>query len=181
MHPADAARHLTRAWREVFGQPPSPRTLSLLWAQWALETGRGQSMHGNNFGGLKGEAPGGGSAVSWTREGFGEGERRIRSRFRAYATPEEGARDYVRTLAERYPDAATAAAAGDAGAFVQALERGRYFTANPADYRRGIAALAHEFQTRGPHAVRPLSVETPGPALDALLWTLTRATAKKSG
>jgi hypothetical protein len=177
----EAARHLARAWRETFGKDPSPRALGILWAQWALETGRGRSMHGNNFGGLKGVGPEGGSAVLATREGFGSTETRIRSRFRAYETPEAGARDYVQTLADRYPEALAAAAKGDADGFVRGLEQRRYFTADPAEYRRGIGALLREYETRGPAGCRPLSIETPGPALDLLLWTLARATAKKAG
>lgn len=176
-----AARHLAQAWRETFGKDPSARALGILWAQWALETGRGRSMHGNNFGGLKGRAPDGGSAVLATREGFGANETRIQSRFRAYDSPEAGARDYVQTLADRYPEALAAAAKGDADGFVRGLEQRRYFTADPAEYRRGIRALLGEYETKGPAGGQPLSIETPSPALDLLLWTLARATAKKAG
>ncbi len=163
----------------MFGKPAPPRAIAILWAQWALETGRGQSMHGHNFGGLKGKAPDGGSSVLETREGYGASEQTIRSRFRAYASPEAGARDYVETLAAKYPRALAGAAAGSPETFVRELERARYFTGDPNAYRRNVAALVHEFETRGPSAVRLPSVEAPGPALDALLWTIARQTSKK--
>src|SRR5688572_7445077 len=50
---ASASRYLAQGYRAVTGAPPDPRTLDLLWAQWALETSRGQAMYGNNFGGIK--------------------------------------------------------------------------------------------------------------------------------
>jgi hypothetical protein len=181
LEPAQATRHLAAAWREVHGSEPSRKTLSILWAQWALETGRGSSMRGNNFGGLKGEAPGGGSSVLWTREGFGPDEQRIRSRFRTYPTPEAGARDYVSTLSARYPEATRAAQAGDPEGFVRGLEQRRYFTADPADYRRGLAALVREHDRLESGQIRPPAVAPPGAAVDALLWTLARAAAKKAG
>jgi flagellum-specific peptidoglycan hydrolase FlgJ len=138
-------------------------------------------MRGNNFGGLKGESPSGGSSVLWTREGFGPGEQRIRSRFRSYATPEQGARDYVETLAARYPEATSAARAGDLDGFVRGLEKRRYFTADPGAYRRGLGALLGEHERLEKAPIRPPTLASAGPALDGLLWALARATAKKSG
>ena len=140
-----ATRLLAEAWHHVLGERPSERTLALLWAHWALETGRGRLMRGNNFGGLKGEGPEGGSAVHPTREGRRPHQKLILSRFRAYPTAEAGARDYVRTLAERYPEALGAARSGSPRGFVAALAGRRYFTASAATYLRAIRSLAREF------------------------------------
>lgn len=143
--PRDAAQHLARAWQEVFGEPAPSGGLASVWAQWALETGRGRWMYGNNFGGLKGRSPHGTSAVESTREGFGRSERRTRARFRTYRTVEEGARDYLRTLARDYPRAWAQARAGNPEAFAEALERAHYFSGDPRVYQRSIVSLAREF------------------------------------
>jgi hypothetical protein len=145
MEPADAARHLALAWEEVLDERPDSRAIAVLWAQWALETGRGRWMVDYNFAGLKGRAPGGGSALWWTWEETEAGPRRIRSRFRAYAKPEEGARDYIAMLARRYSDAISAARRGDTVGFMDVLERRGYFTEKPAAYSRALSSLAREF------------------------------------
>jgi hypothetical protein len=113
MRPEEATGHLRDAFTEVLGTPPSGGALSILWAHWALETGRGLWMRDYNFAGIQGVAPDGGSAVWWTSERL-EGEtQRVRLRFRAYATPTDGAIDYVRQLRDRFPLALDAARAGD--------------------------------------------------------------------
>ena len=145
MAPETATRHLANAWHHVTGSPASEQTLSVLWAQWALETGRGQRMVGFNFAGLKGEGPDGISVLWWTREESPTGQSRVLCRFRAYATPEDGARDYVRVLRERFRAALAAAKHGDVKGFVQALARRGYFTDDAATYERSLSSLAREF------------------------------------
>ena len=162
LSPEQAARLLAEAWHEVLGERPSRRALSLLWAQWALETGRGGQMHGNNFGGIKGVAPGGGSALLLTREGQQPQQRLILSRFRVYATAEAGARDYVRTLADSYPEALEAARTGSPRRFVAALAQRRYFTASAQSYLEAVRSLAREFCRARP------GPDAGGPALAAL-------------
>jgi hypothetical protein len=179
--PREAALNLARAWRDATGTNPNPATVAVLWAQWALETGRGRSMHGNNFGGLKGNASNGGSAVLSTREGYGESEQRIQARFRTYACAADGARDYVHTLGERYPSAFAAARDGDAARFAQALAAQGYFTADPRAYRASIASLSREYLERGPDHLPALTVEEPSVAQNALIWMLGRLIAKKGG
>jgi hypothetical protein len=167
-----ASRHLAAGYQTVTGSPPSQQALELLWAQWALETNRGQAMYGNNFGGIKAGASGP-SALLHTREGYGAHERRVRDRFRTYATAAEGARDYVSLLARRYPAAFEALRAGDVDGFATGLHRGRYFTAHPDTYRTALRRLADE------HRIGPTSAPPPGPveslALDGLRWALEKA------
>jgi hypothetical protein len=138
----EAARALSSAWEQVRGEPPSAETLSVLVGQWAHETGRGASMVNYNFGGLKGTGPSGLSTACSTREGWGDSEVRVVDRFRAYSSPEEGARDYVSLLARRYPDAVQAAEQGDARGFVHALKARGYFTDNEASYSKSVQSLA---------------------------------------
>ncbi|MCA9633803.1 MAG: glucosaminidase domain-containing protein [Myxococcales bacterium] len=174
---SEASRLLGQAWEQVTGQPPSSKTLGLMWAQWALETGRGRSMRGYNFGGLKGQAPGGGSAVLKTHEGHGDQRVAIQSRFRTYASPEAGALDYVRTLHERYPEATKAATQGNVSGFVAGLQQRGYFTADPADYSRAIEHLSAEHLRSGDFS----QLKDPGPWVDSLLHTLAQAIARRRG
>jgi hypothetical protein len=150
---SEAAEALRSAWTHVRGEAPSQETLSVLVGQWAHETGRGQSMLNYNFGGIKGTGPSGLSAAYNTREGWGEGATRGVARFRAYGSAEEGARDYVGLLARRYPDAVSAAEAGDARGFVQALKTKGYFTDNVASYSRSVESLAARARSAGFDAI----------------------------
>jgi hypothetical protein len=140
----EAAVHLARAWISVAGTAPSAQTLSLLWAQWAHETGRGRRMRGFNFAGIKGNGPEGDSFVAWTREVTSRPEQRTRDTFRAYSTPEGGAHDYVRLISSRYPAAWRAAVRGDVTRFVRALDLGGYFTDSDRAYSRALSSLARE-------------------------------------
>ena len=150
---SEAADALTKAWSDVFGERPSQRTVGVLTAQWAHETGRGTQMMNYNFGGIKGVGPSGLSAEYNTHEGWGKTERRTVDHFRAYRTAEEGATDYVRLLAKRYPEAVQAARSGDPEQFVHALKDRRYFTGNEDAYVRSVTNLTHTGLTQGFEAV----------------------------
>lgn len=145
MQPEQAARELAAAWRAVLGQPAPPEAIALLWAQWALETGRGRWMVDFNFAGVKGKAPSGGSALRWTSEGAEDNAHRERDRFRAYPNAQAGARDYVDLLARRYPGALDRARQGDAEGFVRALARGGYFTSEPQAYLHALSSLSRQY------------------------------------
>jgi flagellum-specific peptidoglycan hydrolase FlgJ len=127
-----------------------------LWAQWALETAQGRAMRGNNFGGIKASR---GGALHPTTEGFGASRVRVLGRFRTYATPEEGARDHVALLARRFPLALEALRRSDAEAFVAALARGGYFTADPRAYQTGLERLAAGHAVPAPSGVAPSTLE----------------------
>jgi hypothetical protein len=117
---------------------------AILTAQWAHETGHGASMYNFNFGGIKGVGPSGLTVTQRTREGYGAHERRISDQFRAYSSPEEGAKDYVQLLLTRYSKAVAAAERGDAAGFVQGLKDKGYFTGDPTAYRNSIVAIAQQ-------------------------------------
>ncbi|HEV8245484.1 MAG TPA: glucosaminidase domain-containing protein [Polyangiaceae bacterium] len=172
---ARASECLAQAYRAVTGSAPSPRTLDLLWAQWALETARGQAMYGNNFAGIKASARSSGALLA-TSEGHGKDRRRTTDRFRTYGTPEDGARDYVSLLARRYPDAFSALRAGDVQGFAEGLQRGHYFTAHPQSYRTGLERLASEHQN-GVSAAPPSPVAEL--ALDGLRWALEKSNERE--
>jgi hypothetical protein len=144
-----AADALRTAWTNVTGEPPSQKTLSILTAQWAHETGNGGSMYNYNFGGIKGMGPSGLSVSQRTREGFGATERTITDRFRAYRSAEEGATDYVKLLTQRFPEATASAQNGDAAGFVSGLKQRGYFTGDASDYTRSVASLSNQALTQG--------------------------------
>jgi hypothetical protein len=154
-----ASAALGDAYRNVFGEAPRPETLKILTAQWAHETGNGASMFNYNFGGIKGASPEGLSVAQRTREGFGANEQTIVDNFRAYRTAEDGATDYVRLLARRFPAALDAARAGDPQGFVRALKASGYFTGSEVAYTRSIVALSG--------VPLPEGVSAPPPRLDA--------------
>jgi flagellum-specific peptidoglycan hydrolase FlgJ len=142
----EAARDaIARAYEELTGQPLDVKGQAILTAQWAHETAHGASMFNFNFGGLKGAGPGGLSVSQRTTEGYGTTSRRIVDQFRAYGSVDEGAKDYVRLLLNRYGDAVSAAERGDAVGFVQGLKQRGYFTGDPIAYERNIKSIAQGF------------------------------------
>jgi len=154
---SEAAEAIESAWTDVMGEPPSRSTVAVLTAQWAHETGGGRSMLNYNFGGIKGTGPSGLSASYGTKEGWGASEVHVTDTFRAYRTPEEGAKDYVALLARRFPKAVEAAKAGDPDAFVRGLKERGYFTGNETAYRNNVASLSAQALEQGFDAV-----STPG-------------------
>jgi len=168
----EAADALEAAWTQAHGTPPSPGTLSILVGQWAHETGRGASMLNFNFGGIKGTGPSGASTVYRTREGFGPDEVQVQDRFRAYASAEEGAGDYLSLLERRYPQALRAAERGDPAGFVQALKSNGYFTGDPAAYTKSVTGLAQQALSLGFDALGaggPSGAAAPGSLTPAAL------------
>jgi hypothetical protein len=156
-----AASALSQAYTKLTGERPSSKTLAILTAQWAHETGRGASMYNYNFGGIKGAGPSGLSVSQRTTEGFGATEQHITDRFRAYRSADEGALDYVHLLKSNYPKALDAARKGDAEGFVHALKARGYFTGNEEAYVRSVGSLAERALTRGVGALGGAAASAP--------------------
>jgi hypothetical protein len=136
---------LRTAWQNVTGETPSDKTLALITAQWAHETGSGASMFNYNFAGIKGAGPSGLSVSQHTREGYGASERRIVDNFRAYRSAEEGATDYVQLLGKRFPEAVEGARQGDPAAFVRGLKSRGYFTGHEGQYLTSVTNIASRY------------------------------------
>lgn len=136
---------LRAAWEKVTGEAPSDKTLALITAQWAHETGSGASMYNYNFAGIKGAGPDGLSVAQHTREGYGASERRIVDNFRAYKSAEDGATDYVQLLTKRFPEAVEGARQGDPNAFVRGLKSRGYFTGQESAYLNNVASIASRY------------------------------------
>jgi hypothetical protein len=129
-----------RALEKADGARPSPALVDVLTAHASLETASGASMYNFNFGGIKGHAPDGGIAKLRTHEVLGGKEVEIRDGFRAYASLDDGAVDYVRTMKTRFGGALAPASKGDVVGFAGALKRAGYYTAAESDYARGLAS-----------------------------------------
>jgi hypothetical protein len=176
----EAASALSTAYESVTGHAPTAKQLSLLVAQWSLETGGGRAMMNYNFGGIKGQGPSGLSTSYTTKEGSGATERTLVDRFRAYGSAAEGATDYLRTLRGRFPQAFDAVKSGDAGGFAHALKREGYYTGSEVDYTRavasmsaraidqGFASLGQAGRAHAPPVVAPPAETDPMRVLDAL-------------
>lgn len=133
-------------------------TVLVYAAQSALETGRWQSMHGWNFGNLRGSYLGQSQIIRGADEII-DGKRvtgaAVEAGFRAYPSPSEGARDFVRFLAvdttpnngrpNRYRKAHDAALRGDPEGFARALGAAGYYTASVDKYARAVVQIFDEF------------------------------------
>jgi hypothetical protein len=172
---ADAASVVVRAYRELFGQDPTKRALvSMLSLVW-IETARGTSVKNNNLGNISaGESfPGdawrppwfdfdGGTAI--TDQNIKLHERMLRGEapkaFRAYATREAGALDFVRQLRGSFPEVLAAAELGDPDAFREALAVKYSHDYNDRRATATLASFFEEFSRRivdppGDELVRP--------------------------
>jgi hypothetical protein len=141
---------LANAYRRDHGETMPPAMLRVLTAHVAHETGRGDKMFNFNFGGIKGAGPSGLSARYTTTEVLGGETKKIVDGFRAYRGVEEGARDYLQLLGQRFPQALKQAEGGDVAAFAGALKRSGYFTADLAGYTAALQAHVHS-AARGGH------------------------------
>jgi hypothetical protein len=142
----DLREAIGRAYTRVTGKPATAGVVRSLTAQASLETAGGRSMYNFNFGGVKGAGPGGKSASCLTHEVVDGKELTLRQNFRAYASLDEGAEDYVRVLVNKFGGALPAAAGGDLDGFAHALKQAGYYTASENDY---AAALKCASETSG--------------------------------
>ena len=164
MTPPIAVGHIADAYRTALGRVPKPKTLAILVAQSALETGQWKSMWLYNFGNMRAGRNYGGKTQSL--KGADEiinGKRvtgaAVEAGFRAYDSAHEGALDFVRFLMvdttpnngrpNKWEVAAEAAERGDLKTYVFALSdpdgnpgtSDGYFTADPDIYYDGLRAL----------------------------------------
>ncbi len=151
------AQDMIRALREAFfqltGNDPTDKTLAILTAQSALETGRWKSIHWFNVSNIKaGQDYEGFYTLYRCNELIGGklvwfSPPHVQCRFRAYPDIVAGARDHLGLLSKRarfYP-AWTAARGGDEERFVDALKQGGFFTADLAPYKRAVLSLTAEY------------------------------------
>ena len=163
----DAAAALAEAYARVTGGPPSGRVLALLLSHTAFETGRWLKLHNFNFGNVK-AAPSFSFITQFRCSEVENGVEQFfdppdpRCNFRAYSNAADGAVDYIKVLQSR-PHWWAGLQSEDPAAFVDALATPpKYFTGDPAAYKRAIASLFDEFRPLARAAVRaPRSASLP--------------------
>ena len=172
---------IARALQRETGTRPSPKLVDTLTAHASLETASGDRMYNWNFAGIKGASPSGTTAVLRTKEVLDGREVSIKDGFRAYATIDEGAQDYVRLMRGRFGGALEPAARGDLDGFAHALKQSGYYTASERDYAKGLASLssggATAPATRSPRVALPNTSLEIAVAKQDLASALTSSTA----
>ena len=144
--PADVFAALREQWTALWGDTPSRGSLLVLVAQWALETGRGASCIAWNLGNIRWTA---GYPSDWcefpTTEVIDGATVHVVGRFRAFASLEDGARDYLATLRHEFATAWPFVLSGDAAGFAHAAKEADYYTGSEATYAADMKSLFKEF------------------------------------
>jgi hypothetical protein len=151
--PRDVMWALRAAYERVTSLVPSRDTLALLTAQSALETGRWKAIHCFNLGNVKAAETYAGFYTCFRCNEVIDGKTvwfdppHPQTRFRAFISLEDGARDHLEFLAgrTRYASAWAALIVGDPERFVRALKLAGYFTANEESYKAAVVSLFREY------------------------------------
>lgn len=124
----------------------------VLWAQYALETGRGAACWNNNLGNVKHVSGDGHDYVMLPSTWEIENGRRVvyqppdpQTWFRAYDSLGAGMVEHLAFLRRHYASAWAAVDAGDPALFASLLRAHGYYTGSEDDYRRALVALHAEF------------------------------------
>lgn len=158
----EAAYALRKAWYKVYGTYPSDKSLAVLWAKSALETGRWKFIHCYNFGNIKKKWPTKyspddghffcmyrcGEVLNGKHEMFDPPH--FQTHFRGYKTVEDGAEDYLRFVSQqkRYAKAWDKVVQGDPVGYSHELRVAGYYTADEQRYTAGVVRLFDEFMKR---------------------------------
>lgn len=173
----------------------SREAAGVLWAQYALETGRGDSCFGFNLGNVKVTRLQAEAGVpffmlpnTWEIE---HGRRVVyqppheQTWFRAFDSLADAMTHHLGFLARRYGTAWQYARSGDPTAFALALKRGGYYTGSEVVYAGSLRHLQAEFLREAewpePEAVDPNEVTITGPAhgTSVVDWALEQREADR--
>jgi hypothetical protein len=172
----DLRAAIGRALQRETGTRPDARLVDTLTAHASLETASGDRMYNFNFAGIKGASPAGTTAVLRTKEVLDGREVSIKDGFRAYASLDDGARDYVHLMRTRFAGAMAPASRGDLDGFAHALKQSGYYTAAEKDYAKGLASLSPSGAAAGAGAKASsglsVSLAHVHDALDAARWSV---------
>jgi hypothetical protein len=141
MTPLDVLTALRSAWLALGLAMPSRAALLTLLAQWSLETGGGFASKNWNLAGIKHTQGDGHDYARYLTEEVVNGQRvTLEQDFRAYASLDDGAFDYLRTLRKNFAFAWPAVEAGEPEDFAHRLKIARYYTAPEEQYAAGLRA-----------------------------------------
>jgi hypothetical protein len=156
MSQLDSAKVLEQAWITLFGYKPSIDCLSVLFAQFGLETGYGKFSHNYNWGNIKSSPQDG---YMWCEFKCNEiinnqeiwySPPSIYCRFRAFKTAYDGAINYIGFLSQKkgYANAWAEVIKGDPVNFCAQLKASHYFTADLGQYTAGVVSICNQFKTK---------------------------------
>lgn len=148
---------LIRAWKTDYNVLPLKKQISIIYAQWSIETGQGTFCWNNNIGNSKAvDVPGqvieycaltgvweiiNGKKVILKPEDPG-------AWFRSFPTLDEGIRHHFDLLRnKRYKIAWAEVEAGNPAAFSKKLKQQGYYTASEADYTKAVTAYSNAFMS----------------------------------
>ena len=138
---------LTQAWLARFGREPSPRSINLLLAHIALETGMSECRNWN-LGNVKATV---GGDADWCVFRTWEVENGIKvpqdAAFRSFPNIGAGADFYLGFLFHRFAKAWPSVIAGEPGMFAVCLKSQGYYTAPLEDYASGMRGLFAKYWT----------------------------------
>lgn len=160
MTAADVIAAFRSAFVSLMGVDARAETIAVLVAQSALECARWASMHCYNFGNIRPPANWAGDYCQFRcNEKIGGkwvwfDPPSAGSNFVAFENASDGAAFYLSKLRGKWPEAWTAALAGDAAGFVHGLKLRGYFTADEAPYLKAVMGMYSEFLA---HAQVPAS------------------------
>ena len=145
----DFAHVLAKGYELAFKQEIPLDLLAFGWAQGVLEAGSPVKLPGNNIGNIKATDPwiksGKDFFVRSTKELDSKGKEYVEhgTKWRAFATPEEGAASYWQLLKNRFPEVFNLASKPDEAA--KYLGKKHYYTANIDKYSSGVKSLYNKF------------------------------------
>jgi hypothetical protein len=146
----EVAAALSNAFKAAEGKKPSEKVLSLLLAQWALESANGKAIHNYNLTNIKRNS--GDLYYQFFRcSEMVDGKKVFydppspQCAFAAYKTPVDGAKAYIRVLKKR-PHWWAGLLSGDVNTFNTALSTAPvFYTASPALYLKELQDRAAKY------------------------------------
>ncbi len=142
---AQMAQAIINVWKQKFGTVPSKEQVSMILAQNDLETGHRKSMWNYNVGNITTKSD---STFDYfndltTKEQTRPGVwKKMRLKYRAYPTLEDGVKDYLNLLSTgRYTAAWQHILHPNPVSFSKALKKAGYYTANEAPYTKSLVKL----------------------------------------
>lgn len=146
----EVAVAISNAFKATEGKKPSSKILSLLLAQWALESGNGKAIHNYNLTNVKRNS--GDPYYQYFRcSEIVDGKEVFydppspQCAFAAYKTPVDGAKAYIRILKKR-PHWWAGLLSGDVNTFNTALSTApKFYTASPSLYLKALQDRAAKY------------------------------------
>ena len=170
---------MREAWKKIYGEYPSDKSLAVLWAKSCLETGWWKYIHCFNFGNIKKRratkfvTDDGHYFTMYRCSEVLNGKEyyfdppHYQTHFCAYKKVEDGAEHYIEFVSKkkRYAKAWEEVIKGDPRAYSHELKKAGYYTATESRYTAGVVRLFDKFMANKEEylAWRPAPDTDPSP------------------